>query len=228
MLEPFLLIKAKMKNIECNQQIRFVSHEIRNHLSVCEMYSQIIKKHLEKDGYENPAVDNAIDCIQKSLQIIAMNVTDLKSLNINTQTIVDFKTCTTKAVELAKAYITDKNIEFEVFIKNSVNIKIDENRLISCIVNIIKNGIESIEIRGKISVLGEVKDNIAILKISNNGKQIPPDKQEKIFDCGYTSKQNGSGFGLNICKQYLNSQNADLELVKSNKTETIFKITIPI
>ena len=212
---------------DLSNRIKFVSHEIRNHLSVCDMYSQIIKKYLEKDAYKNSSVDEALDCIQKSLQIIAMNVTDLKSLNVNSQRIVDFKSCVLKAVELSKAYVEDKNIEFEVFIKNSANIKIDDNRLMSCIVNIIKNGIESIEIKGKISVLGEVKDGSAVLKISNDGKMIPSDKQEKIFNCGYTSKQNGSGFGLNICKQYLNSQNADLELVKSNKSETVFKITIP-
>lgn len=216
------------ENSQLSNRIRFVSHEIRNHLSVCDMYSQIIKKYLENDGYENPSVDDAIDCIQRSLQIIAMNVTDLKSLNINTQRIVDFKSCVLKSVELAKAYVDDKDIAFEVYIKNSANIKIDDNRLTSCIVNIIKNAIEAIEIRGKISVLGEVKDGCAVLKISNNGKPIPSDRQEKIFDFGYTSKQNGSGFGLNICKQYLNSQNADIELVKSNKTETTFKITIKV
>ena len=222
-----------MQNLSSNDisdlssKIRFVSHEIRNHLSVCDMYSQIIKKYLEKGGYQNPSVDEALECIQKSLQIIAMNVTDLKSLNVNSQRIVDFKTCVLKSVELSKAYVEDKNIEFEVFVKNSANIKIDDNRLMSCIVNIIKNGIESIEIKGKISVLGEVKDDSAIIKISNDGKMIPPDKQEKIFNCGYTSKPNGSGFGLNICRQYLNSQNANLELVRSNKSETVFKITIP-
>lgn len=212
---------------DLSNRIRFVSHEIRNHLSVCDMYSQIIKKYLENDGYVNQSVNEAIDCIQKSLQIIGMNVTDLKSLNVNSKRIVDFKSCVLKSVELSKAYVEDKNIEFDVFIKNSADIKIDDNRLMSCIVNIIKNGIESIEIKGKISVLGEIKDGSAILKISNDGKMIPQDKQDKIFDCGYTSKQNGSGFGLNICRQYLNSQNADLELVKSNKSETVFKIIIP-
>ena len=98
----------------------------------------------------------------------------------------------------------------------------------SCIVNIIKNGIEAVEIRGKVSVLGEIKGHLAILKISNNGKPISAERQCRIFDCGYTSKQHGSGFGLNICKLYLNSQNADLKLVKSNKSETVFKITIPV
>ena len=144
MYEPFILLRYKMSEnnlsstIENNQQIRFVAHEIRNHLSVCDMYSQIIKKNIETDGYDNPSVNNALVCIQKSLQIIAMNIMDLKSINLNTQTILDFKSCILRAVELSKAYVDDKDIEFEVFIKNSTNIKIDENRLVSCVVNIIE------------------------------------------------------------------------------------------
>ncbi len=63
--------------------------------------------------------------------------------------------------------------------KNTANIFVDENRILACIVNIIKNGIESIDIKGKIEILAEVKDNIAILKIGNNGKVIPKEKQKR-------------------------------------------------
>lgn len=210
------------------QQIRCVSHEIRNHLSICDMYSQIIKKNLEKEGITNPSIDNAIDCIQKSLQIIGSNILDLKSLNNSTPQIFDFKSTIEKGVNLAKAYIVDKNIKVNTFIKNSGDIAVDENRFLACIVNIIKNSIESIEIRGEIDILAEVKNNFGIIKISNDGKPIPKDKQEDIFTQGYTTKKSGSGLGLSICKNYLKSQNASLELAKSTKNQTQFEIKIPI
>lgn len=210
-------------------QIRCVSHEIRNHLSICDMYSQIIRKNLEKSNIENPSIENALDCIQKSIQIIGTNLLDLKSLNSTTERIYDFKSIIEKGVELSKAYTNEeKNIEFEVFIKNTSNIKIDENRFLSCIVNIIKNGIEAIEIKGKIEILAEIKNNFGIIKISNNGKPIPKEKQESIFNEGYTTKKTGCGLGLSICKKYLKSQNATLELVKSIKGQTQFEIKIPI
>lgn len=218
----------KLSEENLNLQIRCVSHEIRNHLSICDMYSQIIKKNLEKTGIENPSISNALECIQKSIQIIGTNILDLKSLNNTTEQIVDFQTIILKGVELGKAYISDKNIEFEVFVKNTDNIFVDENRFLSCIVNIIKNGIESIDIKGKIEVLAEVKNNTAILKISNNGKPIQKEKQKEIFSQGYTTKKTGSGLGLNICKHYLEAQNATLELTKSNKTITQFEIKIPV
>ena len=212
---------------EISNQIRYVSHEIRNHLSICDMYSLIIKRNLEKEGVNNSSIENALNCIQKSLQIIGANLIDLKSINNTQLKIYDFKNTVLKGIELSKAYKEDKDIDFDVFIKNSSNVKIDENRYLSCIVNIIKNGIEAIDISGKITILGEIKDNKAILKISNNGKPITPDKQNKIFDIGYTSKENGSGLGLYICKKYLKQNNGNLKLNKSSKNETQFEIIIP-
>lgn len=212
---------------DLNKQIRYVSHEIRNHLSICDMYAQIIRKNLEKSEIKNQSIENALDCIQKSVQIIGTNLLDLKSLNLEKSQIFDFKNTITKSIELSKAYIIDKDIEFDTFIKNTSNILIDENRFVACLVNIIKNGIEAIEIKGKIEIYAEIKDDFGIIKISNNGKPIPKEKQNDIFSYGYTTKKNGCGLGLAICKKYLESQNATIELTKSNKTQTQFEIKIP-
>ena len=62
-------------------QTRCVSHEIRNHISICEMYTEILRKNLERDGYQNPAAENALECIKKSLKIIGNSLLDLKAIN---------------------------------------------------------------------------------------------------------------------------------------------------
>ena len=208
-------------------QIRYVSHEIRNHLSICDMYSQIIKKTVEKLGINNSTIDNAISCIQQSVRIMGANLMELKSMNEPTIQVFDFKKTVEKAFEMSKAYAQDKNIEFEIAIKNSANIEIDENRFISSIVNIIKNGIEAIDIKGNITIVGAVDNSIAVIKITNDGKMIPKEKQSIIFESGYTTKNTGNGLGLYICKKYLESQNADLKLLQSTKTKTTFEISIP-
>lgn len=218
-----------MDNTELiKQQTRCVSHEIRNHVSICEMYTEIIKKHLEKDGYKNESVENAIECIKKSLKIIGTSLLDLKSFNNLTMQNCDFKTIAEEGVQLAKAYIQGKNIKINSLIKNTATIYADDNKLLACIVNIIKNGIEAIEIKGEINVIGEVKDNFASLKISNNGKAISKEKQKIIFDEGFTTKPTGNGLGLHICKHNLEAQNAILRLNKSTGKVTEFEILIPV
>lgn len=222
------MINQELSQENINQQIRCVSHEIRNHLSICDMYSQIIKRNLEKEGINNNSIENAIECIQKSIQIIGANLLDLKSLNQSSPKKTDFSKIIAKGVNLAKAFVIDKEIDFEIFVKNSATIFIDENKFLACLVNILKNAIESIEGKGRIEVLAEVKDNIGIIKLSNNGKPIPKEKQEQIFNQGYTTKKTGCGIGLALCKKFLEENNATLALTKSTKAQTTFEIRIPI
>ena len=68
-----------IENIQ--KHISFVSHEIRNNISICDMYSQILKRKLELSGNLDSSLNDAIDCIQQSLQFISINLTDLKAIN---------------------------------------------------------------------------------------------------------------------------------------------------
>ena len=52
------------------EQSRCISHEIRNHLSICEIYTQIIKKNLEDEGINNASINNALNSISKSIKIM--------------------------------------------------------------------------------------------------------------------------------------------------------------
>ena len=153
---------------------------------------------------------------------------DLKSLNQNSAKVVDFKSVVERGVELSRAYVVEKDIEITFFAKNTAEIEVDLERFLSVIVNIIKNGIEAIEIKGQIEVWAEVKYGVGVIKISNDGKPIPKNKQEKIFEKDYTTKQNGWGLGLAICRKYLENQKGTLNLVRSLKNKTTFEITVPV
>ena len=209
-------------------QIRCVSHEIRNHISICEMYSEIIKKHMQNDGYTNESVCNGILCIQKSLKIIGNTLLDLKLMNNIELQKCNIKDLLQEAVDLSKAYAAGKDIHIEQNDFVSANILADKNKMVACFVNIIKNGIEAVDDTGTISVKA-IKDNPFVsVEISNNGKPVPKEKREEIFKEGFTTKSTGSGLGLCICKQTLRAQNADLKLVDSSEKQTTFQIKIPL
>ena len=209
-------------------QTRCVSHEIRNHVSICEMYTEILRKNLDRDGYKNDSVENAIECIKKSLKIIGNSLIDLKAANNLSMQNCVFKNLVEEGVRLAEAYTAGKDIKITCLIKNSCIIFADTNKFLACMVNIIKNATEAIEIKGEINVIAEVKGSAAHLKISNNGKMISPEKQKEIFKEGFTTKNTGSGLGLHICKSNLEAQNAVLKLNKSTGKLTEFEIIFPV
>lgn len=216
-----------MNNIMAYDQSRCIAHEIRNHLSICDLYTQIIQKNLDDEGIKNQSIDNALKCINRSIKIMCNSLLDLKSLNNFSPKDCDIKEILEEGIKLSKVYINDKDIEFKCSLKKSGTVFIDENKFLACIVNIIKNAIEAIDEKGKIEISLNIKNKIAEIKIANNGDPISETKQKAIFEEGYTTKSTGSGLGLHICCKNLKAQNAILKLNKSNDEMTEFEIIIP-
>ena len=210
------------------RQARCIAHEIRNHISICDVYTEIIRKQLENSGVKNDSVNNALGCISKSLKIISNSLTDLKSLNNLKLKKCDLRELLFQSMEMSKVYVQDKHVTFKLNANDECIADIDENKFLACVVNLIKNAIESIEETGVIEITLIKESNLARITVLNNGAQIPPEKQEEIFQDGFTTKNTGSGLGLYICKNNLASQNAELSLLKSDEESTVFEIKIPL
>ena len=210
------------------EQSRCIAHEMRNHLSICELYTQIIRKNLEKEGIKNSSIENALNCINKSLKIMNNNLLDLKSLNNFSPKICSIKKILEEGIKLSQVYICEKDIKITSDLQTDANVYIDENKFLACIVNIIKNAIEAISNNGEINVSLQLADNNAHIKISNNGEAISEEKQKVIFEEGFTTKQTGSGLGLHICANNLKAQNAVLKLIESTEQKTVFEIILPV
>ena len=210
------------------ERSRCIAHEMRNHISICELYTQIIKKNLEKEGIQNTSLNNALNCINKSLKIMSNSLLDLKSLDNFNLKKVNIKKILEEGIKLATAYISDKKIKITSNINIDAEVFIDENKFLACIVNIIKNAIEAIKKEGKINVSLEIEGDYIHIKISNDGEPISQEKQKSIFEEGFTTKPTGSGLGLHICANNLKAQNATLKLTKSTTEITEFEIILPI
>jgi two-component system, NtrC family, sensor kinase len=102
--------------------------------------------------------------------------------------------------------------------------------------NIISNGIDALEDqenpnKKQIIITTKVTDkNHVIIKISDNGKGIPPEIKARIFDPFFTTKTvgKGTGLGLSISYQIIKKHQGDIEVTSSEQTGTEFEIFLPI
>lgn len=212
---------------------RYVAHEIRNQLSICDLYSSIIEKQIKKLGLENEITEksmlNALSCIQKSLKVASTELVDLKSLNNNDLKKYSLNELIETSIELSKVYSNGKDISISISYEKTTDEKVmvDESKFLAALINIIKNAVESIEETGSINIKSEVVGEEISIVISNNGAPIQEDLKEKIFEDRFSTKTSGSGVGLFICKKSLEEQYANLKLKKSDEVSTEFEITLP-
>lgn len=95
--------------------------------------------------------------------------------------------------------------------------------------NLIDNAIDAVEQGGKIDISFSVQDKEIKVSIKDNGKGIPEDEKQKIFDPFYTTKVSGegSGLGLDIVKRIIEHHEGRVEL-HSEPGNTQFNIYIPL
>ena len=69
--------------------------------------------------------------------------------------------------------------------------------------NLVKNAIDAMEGKGQINLLVSENESSAIITISDTGKGIPKNIQQKIFSPGFTTKKRGWGLGLSLAKRII-------------------------
>lgn len=123
------------------------------------------------------------------------------------------------------------NIDFIVF-DNALyeNLSINDHDLFKVVSNIIRNSVDALcNVTNPIIKFKSYNIcNGVRISICNNGPEIPKDIREKIFEAGFSTKNNNGdrGFGLAIVDDIINKCSGKITL-KSNEEITQFNIEIP-
>lgn len=212
---------------------KIISHDIKNHLSIIDLYSKIMEKRLEhvNSAELKDSLTNAISSIKKSKDSIEVLLTELKTIQSAKLETLNFSKILENSINLVKAKAQQSNVNIEITNSYDGDILADENKLLNVMINLFYNAIDAMsdsDNGGVIKIKTEVsEDNMLKIFVSDNGCGIKKENSKKIFEEGFTSKVTGSGLGLYISKEAMQEQYGDLKLVSSNKKGTTFEISIP-
>ena len=108
---------------------------------------------------------------------------------------------------LLQPSLDSKNIELKFVLKSSrLQIEIDTHLIEQVLINLILNALEACKNTDHPEIIISADKNIdgnAIIKIIDNGIGIPDEIADKIFIPFFSTKKNGSGIGLSLCKQIM-------------------------
>ena len=210
------------------EKIRYISHEIKNQLSICDLYSEILQRYCQKNGIEDETILKSVDCIKRAVDLAGNSLIELKSADNQFLDDYSITEILNEARKLSEVYLTGKAIDLNYDIKCDENVCVDKNRFAGVIINLVKNASEAfdIDIKDKyVKILAEREDSLVRIVVSNNAK---PVENTDIFSEGVTTKAEGSGLGLYISRQNMEEMGGTLRLVKSDEKSTEFEIRVRI
>ena len=233
------LEKKNSELVELNEfrsnLIDTVSHELRTPLTSIQGYtSRLLRQDIQIDE----------ETKQKSLKIIKRQSERLKRMIEDLLVIPDIERERIKmniepvwiieTIENSKVLIKDKNKkEIESSIHEDFPLVLaDKDRLEQIILNLLDNAAKYAYEDTLIKIDGEVTENEAIIKISNQADYIPEDKLSKLFekfirmDDSTTRTSRGTGLGLFIVKGLVDCMNGEISL--SSTKDNVFTVTLKL
>ena len=104
----------------------------------------------------------------------------------------------------------------------------DINKLTRIFVNLIKNAVDAMPNGGTLSISSVIEDGKVKIHFSDTGIGISEDVLPKLFAPLFTTKAQGMGFGLAICKRIVEAHGGTISVKTAFEKGTTFTVTIPI
>lgn len=208
-----------------------VAHEIKNPLTPLKLGLQLLEKSWRD---KDPKFDQKFERFSKSF------VEQIESLSSIASEFSAFaKMPDTRIVRLN---LFDMLSQAVTIFKQMDNISIDyhptetpfyinadRDQLLRCFNNLLKNAIEAMppHRQGVIIINYEISDNNILLSIKDNGKGIPENMREKIFEPNFTTKSSGTGLGLAFVKNSIENAGGKVWFETKLDIGTTFFFSLP-
>ncbi len=198
---------------------RTLTHEIKNPLSAMTIQSALMRKLLPEEFHQD-------------LDVIDHEITRLTNLTNRVSEFLKNPSGTPQDIELV-SFIQDISKLFQNQVKvetdaSEIIVSFDPDRARSVFENLMKNASESCTDRDpEVEVDIRVKHRTVTVKVMDRGDGLPEGTKEKLFDPFFTTKIHGSGIGLSISKQFVESRGGSLRLYGREGGGTVAEVCLP-
>lgn len=219
--------KSEKTEDDLRLTIAQISHEIKNPLTYINSSIQWIQKlHPEVESFEY------WDQLKSDLAYIQILLDDISILNHSSDLNI-------RPMDLKEFAMDVKDTLLPELLRRHIPLmlKLDENypefyadpiRLKQAVINLVKNSMESISDRGRITLKIFAQERKILIAVRDNGCGISPEQQENIFQPFVTYKKNGTGLGLSIARQVATAHGGTIRLHSNLGKGTEVQLLLPI
>lgn len=208
-----------------------LAHEINNPLQTSLGCLGLVEEMLDEDDQELGVYINlAIEELQRSARIVK-KLRDLnRSTDLSERRPVDLHELLEGVLVLTKNQLSDRNITPVLSLPDEpAIISVSRDQIQQVILNLVMNAIDEMPNGGHIylEIFTSEEPKGATIIIRDTGPGIDPDITGNIFEPFFSTKEEGIGLGLYICKQIIENHAGRLEFISHPGEGTEFSIWIP-
>lgn len=221
---------AKSRNAErlatIGQFAASIGHELRNPLAVIDSSVHLLRQHLGPDESQPTTVVKHLDRIASATKRSTNTISNLLNLASNRSprrarvAIDPFVRAAIEAAELPP------DLDVRVSVPPMLSGEFDADQIGQVLTNLLTNASQAMGGSGGVSVDGDALDDGVRIRVRDQGPGVPVDAQSRIFEPLFTTKKQGTGLGLALCRRILAAHDGTIDLEPSDRGAS-FVLWIP-
>jgi len=231
-------VQLTSRLITMGEMASSLAHELNQPLTAIANYSMgtvaRVRAALEHGGPTDP--EELLQTLQKtSAQAeragkIIRRIREFVKRSEPHRRLVSIRTIVEDAVGFAELDAAKKRILIRTSVPENVSdIEADPIMIEQVLLNLLKNAIDAMQESAVREITVEVRDREALLEFSviDHGSGISPELDDKLFEPFYSTKAEGMGMGLNICRSIIEFHHGRLWAQNNYSGGCTFHFTLP-
>ncbi len=209
---------------------RQIAHEIKNPLTPMKLRIELMQYYRQADPERfNRQMDDALELLKNNVDILSNIASDLSDI------------ARTKAGEFHSADICkvltnvsslygsmgSVRIRLKGDMESTILVKADYVSLSRVFLNLIKNASEAMQWSGVVDVDLSVKGSMVVVEVRDRGPGLSEENLQRLFKYNFSTKVNGSGLGLTICKGIVIGYGGTITARNHSDGGAVFTVSLP-
>jgi signal transduction histidine kinase len=203
-----------------------VAHEIRNPITGAKCLLQQVEDELSGSAQGKEYVHLALEDLERVEQSVSQLLTFARK--------EEFHFSEVDMVELVK--LTAQRFAPEarrpeplvrVQERPPLQATVDEEKIRRVLVNLLTNAADAANGNGLVEVEVSASGPVVEIRVSDNGRGLSLEEQERIFEPFFTTKEKGTGLGLAIAKKIVEGHGGRITVASTPGRGTTFTVTLP-
>ncbi|MFC4874057.1 sensor histidine kinase [Negadavirga shengliensis] len=233
------LIKANRDLNRVNSQkdkiITIISHDLKNPLQSIMQTLELLKESDLNQAEIEYLHDELLKITTRTYQMME-NILDWSSFELKNKQVkiqeTDLRGLFENTLEILKVIAKQKGISLEIIYYQNPIVRLETDRLLLIIRNLIQNAIKFTENGGKVVLEVSSNEDEIIISITDNGIGIPEEQLKDIFQLNIkstfgTNHEKGTGMGLHLCHQNAQKLGGRIKASSSPGKGSNFELRIP-
>lgn len=215
--------------------LNVMTHEIMNSVAPISSLADTLKNRLQESMQTTPSADDLED-LEVGISTIKRRSEGLLKFAETYRNLNKITTLSLSCVSLREQFnnlrrlmqptLMQKNISMEISLKDpEVGLQADPNLLDQVLINLLVNAIEAVKDRPDPKIVlsaYHVNEKQVVIKVVDNGTGMSPEVLDKIFIPFFSTKKQGSGIGLSLCKQIVMLHRGTIQVQSAEGEGTAF------